>query len=356
MVALPYPVTIEAGSLDRLVDTIAAVSGSNRVAVITDSNVGRAYGARVAKALRIKRSSLITIPAGERHKTRGTWQRLTDTLLATRHGRDTTIVALGGGVVGDLAGFVAATYMRGVPYIQVPTSLIAMVDASIGGKTGVDTVAGKNLVGAFHNPSAVVIDPVVLDTLPQQHRRAGFAEIIKHGVVADAAYFEHVTVFLQSGTKRQSGLASDLGDIIRRSVEIKASVVTADEREAGRRKILNFGHTIGHAIESASRFKRLHGECVAIGMIAEARIAEHTGVATKGTARAVEDACRSAGLPVDLPKLTPKRLVALTKVDKKARAGRVEYALPERIGQMAGADHGWAIPVEDRVVVEALSR
>src|SRR5688500_12295700 len=159
-----------------------------------------------------------------------------------------------------------------------------MVDASIGCKTAVDTAAGKNLVGAFHNPSAVVIDPVVLETLPQQHRRAGFAEIIKHGVVADAMYFDQVTVFLQSGSKRQMELASDLGEIIRRSVEIKTSVVAADERETGRRKILNFGHTIGHAIESASRFKRLHGECVAIGMIAEARIAEYTGVATKGTA------------------------------------------------------------------------
>ena len=356
MVALPYPVTIEPGSLDRLGDVLAAVSGSNRVAVITDSNVGRTYGARVARTLGLPRSSLITIPAGERHKTRGTWQRLTDRLLATRHGRDTTIVALGGGVVGDLAGFVAATYMRGVPYVQVPTSLIAMVDASIGGKTGVDTVAGKNLVGAFHNPAAVVIDPVVLQTLPEKHQRAGFAEIIKHGVVADAPYFEHVTAFLMSGMKRQSELVSDLGEIIRRSVAIKASVVAADERESGRRKVLNFGHTIGHAIEAASRFRRLHGECVAMGMIAEARIAERAGVATKGTARAVEDTCRSAGLPTSLPKLAAKRLLALTKVDKKARGGRVEYALPERIGRMAGSDRGWAIPVDDATVLEALSQ
>ena len=356
MVALPYPITIEPGSLDQLNDVVSTVSGTNRVAVITDSNVARSYGARVARVLGIPRSSLITIPAGERHKTRGTWQRLTDTLIATRHGRDTTIVALGGGVVGDVAGFVAATYMRGVPYVQVPTSLIAMVDASIGGKTGVDTVAGKNLVGAFHNPAAVVIDPMVLKTLPEKHQRAGFAEIIKHGVVADAPYFEHVTAFLVRGMKRQSKIASDLGEIIRRSVEIKASVVTADEREAGRRKVLNFGHTIGHAIEAASLYKRLHGECVAIGMVVEARLAEHVGVATKGTARAVEETCRSAGLPISLPKVTAKRLVALTKIDKKARGGRVEYALPERIGRMAGANRGWAIPLEDTVVLEALAR
>ena len=346
MVGLPYPVTIAPGALQGLADTVHAIAASNRVAVITDSEVGPRYGAGVMALLGLTGDTLFTVPAGEEHKTRETWQRLTDDLLARGFGRDTTIVALGGGVVGDLAGFVAATYMRGVPVVQVPTSLLAMVDASVGGKTGVDTPAGKNLVGAFHQPAAVVIDPATLRTLPRPHLAAGFAEILKHGVVADADYFDSAARFAEKNRWDDVDVEG-LVPLIRRSVEIKAGVVSRDEREAGIRKILNFGHTIGHAIETGTGFGVLHGQAVAFGMVVEARIAERLGIGARGLAGQIEHACNLAGLSTLPPDLPVDRIVRLTHADKKARGGRVEYALPERIGSMAGADSGWAIPVDD---------
>ena len=272
MVELQYPIVVKSGALDDLGDVVRAAGDRHRVAIITDRNVGRRYAKRATKL--IPGAEVFTIAAGEQHKNRMTWATLTDKLLAAGFGRDTTIVALGGGVVGDIAGFVAATYMRGVPVVQVPTTLLAMVDASVGGKTGVDTAAGKNLVGAFHQPSAVVIDPVVLKTLPTDHISAGFAEIIKHGVVADAAYFEQARGFASRHSMNGRDGLVDLTDLIRRSVAIKASIVSRDERESGLRKVLNFGHTVGHAIEAAKKFTMLHGEAVAMGMVAEARLAE----------------------------------------------------------------------------------
>jgi 3-dehydroquinate synthase len=344
VVDLPYPVTIAPGAFEQLPHVVKAVAAQNRVAIITDANVRRSYGARAAKLLALPDSMVLEVAAGEQQKTRETWRDLTDELLERELGRDTTIVALGGGVIGDLAGFVAATYMRGVPYVQVPTTLVAMVDASIGGKTGVDTRHGKNLVGAFHRPAAVLIDPLVLQTLPAEHARAGFAEIIKHGVIADTAYFEQI-----------SARAAELTDIIRRSVEIKAAIVSRDEREGGLRKVLNYGHTIGHAIEAATRFEMLHGEAVAIGLVAEARVAERLGVAAKGIAKVIESVCNRAGLPTKMPSIPVDTLIGHTRTDKKARLGRVEYSLPKRIGEMAGADRGWTVPVEDTVVREALA-
>ena len=354
MVDLPYPVTVAEGAFDRLADVVQSVAArANRVAVITDSEVGPRYADRVRNQLGAK-VDVFTIPSGEQHKTRDTWSRLTDDMLARGFGRDSIVVALGGGVVGDLAGFVAATYMRGIPVIQVPTTLLAMVDASVGGKTGVDTPAGKNLVGAFHQPSAVVIDPLVLRTLPPEHMRAGFAEIVKHGVVADANYFERASTFVEQWPlSGQQGLP-ELTDIIARSVEIKAAIVARDERESGLRKVLNFGHTIGHAIEAASDFETLHGEAVAIGLVAEARLAERIGVAKTGTARVIERVCRAAGLQTTMPSIPVDTIIGFTRADKKVRAGRVEYALPKQIGEMAGAEHGWTVPVDDTVVRETL--
>lgn len=355
MVDLPYPVTVAAGAFDQLADVVHAAAPSHRVAIITDSVVGARYADRASQLLKSHNPAVFTIPSGEQHKTRETWARLTDEMVAKGFGRDSIVVALGGGVVGDIAGFVAATYMRGVPIVQVPTTLLAMVDASVGGKTGVDTPAGKNLVGAFHQPAAVLIDPLVLQTLPPEHLRAGFAEIVKHGVVADAEYFDRASSFVEHWPlSGQQGLP-ELTGIIARSVEIKAAIVVRDERESGRRKVLNFGHTIGHAIEAATAFETLHGEAVAIGLVAEARMAERLGVAKTGTARVIERVCRAAGLPTSLPAIPIGTLIEFTHADKKARAGRVEYALPTRIGEMAGADHGWTVPVEDTAVREALT-
>jgi 3-dehydroquinate synthase len=237
--------------------------------------------------------------------------------------------------------------------VQVPTSLLAMIDASVGGKTGVDTPAGKNLVGAFHLPAFVVADVQVLSSLPDAHRRAGLAEAIKHGIIADASYLERI----------ESNLANILAavpdatlDLVTRSVEIKADVVRADPREHGLRKTLNFGHTIGHAIEHVSGYSLLHGECVAIGMVLEARIAERIGVAEPGTADAVTSVLARASLPIAQPAdMSPSAILEATRLDKKARAGRVEYALPVRIGMMAEADGRWAIPIDDDVVREVLA-
>jgi 3-dehydroquinate synthase len=359
-VALPtYRVTIAAGALDRIDDIVRDVAPAHRYAIVTDSNVGPVYGGRVQSALGASRTLVYTIPAGEEHKTRETWASLTDALLTDEFGRDTTIVALGGGVVGDLAGFVAATYMRGVPYVQVPTSLLAMIDASVGGKTGVDTRAGKNLVGAFHQPAAVVADLSVLATLPADHLRAGLAEAIKHGVVADAAYFDVVSSVASRLSARGLGreLTSDaMLDLVARSVEIKADVVRRDERESGVRKTLNFGHTIGHAVELGSDFTLLHGFAVAIGMAYEAEIAERLGIAESGTAARIREASCAAGLPDVRPaSIAIADIVAATHGDKKARGGQVEYALPLRVGAMADAGGRWSLPVDDDLVRAVLA-
>ena len=355
-VVLPaYRVTIQAGALDRIGEIVRDAAPAHRYAVISDDNVAPLYGARVAAALRAPADALFTIPAGEAHKTRDVWSRLTDALLAAGYGRDTTIIALGGGVVGDLAGFVAATFMRGVPFVQVPTTLLAMIDASVGGKTGVDTAAGKNLVGAFHQPAAVVADPGVLASLPIEHLRAGMAEAIKHGVIADADYFARVASFAAS--LRSADVTSPaMLDLVARSVEIKADVVTRDEREGGVRKTLNFGHTVGHAVELCSDYTLLHGDAVAIGMVYESVLAERIGVAEPGTADQVRAAVRAAGLPDHRPStIAVDDVVAATRGDKKARGGVAEYALPSRVGAMAGANRGWSIPVSEDLLRDVLA-
>ncbi len=354
-----YAVTVEAGALARVGEIARAAAAVHRWVVITDETVRALYADRVAAALG-GRVDVLAIPPGEREKTRERWAELTDAMLAAGCGRDTGVVALGGGVVGDLAGFVAATYMRGIPVVQVPTTLLAMIDASVGGKTGVDTPAGKNLVGAFHDPVAVVADPEVLDTLPERELRAGLAEAIKHGVVADAGYLERTLADLPEivgpatasrGPRRREAIER----LVVRSVEIKADVVRRDAREAGVRKVLNFGHTIGHAVEALSGWSLLHGEAVAIGMVAESALGERIGVAERGTRDRVHDAVERAGLPGSIPRtMAPEALLAATRGDKKARAGRVEYAVPAGVGRMAGGERGWGIPVDDEAVTAVL--
>jgi 3-dehydroquinate synthase len=347
---------IGAGQLDDGGAEIRASLGARRLAIISDDVVAPLYAARVAASVAESGPvTLHTIPAGEASKTRKQWSRLTDELLDAGYGRDSAIIALGGGVVGDLAGFVAATYMRGIPFVQVPTSLLAMIDAAIGGKTGVDTRAGKNLVGAFHHPALVIVDPAALATLPLAHVRNGLAEAIKHGVIASRADFEwleaNLAALLRAGGP-PAGLADDL---VRRNIAAKAGVVARDERESGVRKILNFGHTIGHAVESLSGFSMLHGECIAVGMIVEARIGARSGVTDPALADAITRLVRAAGLPHEVPgAMTADRLLAATRTDKKARAGVVEYALPARLGEMAGADRGFAFPIADSLVRDAI--
>jgi 3-dehydroquinate synthase len=349
-----YRVVIGAGLRHEFARHIAEVAGAHRYAVVSDSHVAPHYASALVESLAPLGggTSLHVVPAGETHKTRAEWARLTDELLDAGCGRDTTVVALGGGVVGDLAGFVAATFMRGVPVVQCPTSLLAMIDASIGGKTGVDTAAGKNLVGAFHPPAVVLADVETLRTLPEAHRRAGLAEAIKHGVVADAGYFERLDADLPA---LLAGDPATTLECVTRSVEIKSDVVTSDTHERGRRKILNFGHTLGHAVEQVSGYALLHGEAVAIGMALEARLAERMAVAEPGTAKAIQAVVSRAGLPTTAPaSLSSDDILHATRLDKKARAGAVEYALPARIGAMTGGDHGWAVPVDDALVSSVL--
>jgi 3-dehydroquinate synthase len=350
-VKLPtYSVVIEPGAITRLASLIDAAAPSHRLAIITDTTVAPLYARRIVGDLG-DRANMFAIPAGEAAKTRESWATVTDAMLACGFGRDTTIVAVGGGVVGDLAGFVAATYMRGIPFVQVPTTLLAMIDASIGGKTGVDTPAGKNLVGAFHQPSLVIADPRTLATLPANHFRAGLAEALKHGVIASAAYFARIAE-AHDGTARDENA---LAELVAESVRIKASVVARDEREAGVRKVLNFGHTLGHAIESVSNYALLHGEAIAIGMVLESALAERIGIAEHGLTDAIRGALNKIGLPTTLPALDHASVLDATRNDKKARAGHVEYALPARIGCMAGESTGWTTRVDDADVRAVLA-
>ena len=349
-----YRVHILPGALDAVGSVARVAVRAHRYAIVTDSNVGPLYAGRIEAALAGLTTQLFTFPAGETHKTRDTWGSITDEMLGAGFGRDSAILALGGGVVGDVAGFVAATFMRGIPFVQVPTSLLAMLDASIGGKTGVDTRAGKNLVGAFHQPSAVIIDPGVLSTLPRNQFRAGLSEALKHGVIADPAHFDAVATLAAEHGDRLPALRA-ISAAIARSVEIKSAVVAADTREQGRRKTLNFGHTLGHAIEHLSGYRLLHGEAVAIGMCLESALAERAGIAASGTADRIRLACERVGLPTKRPPdLAPDAILDATHGDKKGRQGRAEYALPLGIGQMAFGDRGWSAPMDDSLVLEAL--
>jgi 3-dehydroquinate synthase len=293
----------------------------------------------------------LTFAPGEQSKTREVWARLSDALLERGYRRDSGLIALGGGVTGDLAGFVAATYMRGVPYLQVPTTLLAMLDASVGGKTGVDTSHGKNLIGAFHPPVAVLADPAVLGTLPDRAYRAGLAEAVKHGLIADESYFEWMESAAAALSRRE---LDALRRLIRRSVEIKAEVVSGDERESGRRAILNAGHTVAHALEQISHYELPHGEAVALGLIVECRLAERLRIAPEGLRQRVADLLTRLGLPARLPQeLRPASIVGSMGTDKKNRNDRIHFALPARLGAMHRGG-GWTVPVDPNEIREAL--
>jgi 3-dehydroquinate synthase len=350
-------IEIVPGALDTLGPRVVARLAGRRIAVIADQTVAHLYGERALASFTTTSvpPQLLTFPAGERHKSRATWGSLTDQLVAAGFGRDSAIVALGGGVTGDLAGFVAATFLRGVPLVQVPTTLLAMIDASIGGKTGVDTTAGKNLVGAFHHPALVLTDPRLLTSLPPAEMRAGLAEAIKHGIIADAAYFAWIATQLRQILHGDEPDDATSLHLVRRSVEIKVQVVRIDARESGLRKILNFGHTIGHAIELVTGYGVSHGHAVSIGMVAEARLAERMRLAEPGLADAIATVCDAAGLPVRLPEgASPAEIVTATRTDKKARDGHVEYALPRALGEMGGSESAYGIRASDADVVQAL--
>jgi 3-dehydroquinate synthase len=346
-----YPVYVEPGVLGRMGELVGEHLPGRRVAMIADATVAELY-----RSGRLGETSwdgeTLTFPAGERSKTRESWSRLTDELLRRGFGRASGIVALGGGVAGDLAGFVAATYLRGVPYLQAPTSLLAMLDASVGGKTGVDTAEGKNLIGAFHPPVAVLADPRAVATLPDRHYRAGLAEAVKHGLIADREYFEWM--------EREVGrlLARDaaaLQHLVRRSVEIKAAVVGEDEREAGRRAILNAGHTVAHALERETGYRLAHGEAVGLGLVAEAALAAGHGLAPPEAGARVAALLERLGLPTRVPEpVAADRLIAAMSHDKKNRARGIRFALPRELGAM-GPGPDWTTEAATPAIRAALA-
>jgi 3-dehydroquinate synthase len=354
-----YDVIIEPGCLDHLAEHIVPVAPARAYVIVADSNVAALYGERAMHALAKTGASTVlrTFAAGERFKSVATWQALTTQLLQDGIGRDGCVIALGGGVTGDMAGFVAATYMRGIPVVQVPTTLLAMIDAAIGGKTGVDTALGKNLVGAFHQPKAVLIDPHVLRTLPDAQLRFGLAEAIKHGAIADAVYVQWIAASAASLFEHKT---HTLASLIERSVEIKTHYVAEDVHESGARAALNFGHTIAHALEHVSNYEIAHGQAVALGMLVECTAGELAGITEPNTTDELRAALRSVGLETKLPpqsEADAMKLLAATRTDKKSRAGVQHYTLLARLGEVARASNGeWTAPLPDDVVREALAR
>lgn len=332
-----YDIQIKRGLLRELGKHVGAVSRSRKVAVVTDSIVGPLYSQRVEEALGESGIDAVTarVPAGEDHKTVRSIEAIYDQLLPARLDRSTPVIALGGGVIGDMAGFAAATILRGIPFIQVPTTLLAMVDASVGGKTGVNHATGKNLIGSFHQPIAVLIDPEVLQTLPPRELRGGLAECIKHDIIRDAEGFNR----LEKEIGRALALDIDyLTELVAHNVAIKARVVEADPFEKGERAHLNFGHTFGHAIETVSHYQYSHGECVALGMVAAADLAVRLGMIDDASRRRICDVIAKAGLPTGGMKLDVKQVVETMAFDKKVKSGRLRFVLPERIGNVVIRD------------------
>lgn len=349
------------GLLAGVADVTSALAPANRVVVIADETVASLHLSTLTSGFP-KTPLVLTVPSGEAEKSRQRWAELTDRMIEAGCGRDTTVVALGGGVIGDLAGFVAATYMRGVPVIQVPTTLLAMVDASVGGKTAVDVPGGKNLVGAFHPPAVVLADSSVLATLTARQARAGVAEMLKHGVLGSGEHFEAVRSAARPlATKPADAPCGDsiepLGRLVSDSAAIKAGVVREDPLERGRRRVLNFGHTVAHALEAATGYQLLHGEAVAIGMVIEARIGESMGISRQGLADDLEHALKDVGLPFALPdSVGYEDLRPWMGLDKKNERGEPACALPRTIGEMEPADGRWSVRVPDAVIMKVLAR
>ena len=330
-----YPIFVGYGLLDKLGEELKKVTSSHVAIVISDENVSRLYGDRVEKVLRNAGFAVnsFVVPPGEETKSINTAIDIYNFLIKKRVERDDILIALGGGMIGDLAGFVAATYLRGIPWIQVPTSLIAMVDASIGGKVAVNHPEGKNLIGAFYQPKFVLADTRALATLPERELTSGWAEVVKYGLILDKEFFE----FLESNVDRLTKLEQDaVNEAIIRSASLKAQVVSQDEKERGQRIILNYGHTIAHGLEAATRYIGfLHGEAVAIGMMGAAKLSQRLGILPASVVKRQQSLLRKFGLPTAFFGINLAEIAKATEVDKKTRAKGIRWVLLEGIGKTA---------------------
>lgn len=326
-----YTIAVKPGIFSRLPAVLARAYDGRRLFIITDSRVLSLWGRALHHGLHDAGANavLLSFDEGEKSKNARTVASLHTQLLSHGITRDSVIIVLGGGVVGDVAGFVASTILRGVQYVQIPTTLLSQVDSSVGGKVGIDHPAGKNLIGAFHQPCGVYIDPVVLKTLPVREFRAGLAEVVKIAAALDAGFFRYLERNRQSIRKDNPQL---LASLIRKSVGLKAAVVEQDEHEANFRKVLNLGHTIGHAIEAATNYSILHGEAVAIGIAVESELAVRLGILPARDYRMVIDLLKSLKLPVSLPGMNKRRFFDALSLDKKSVNGRTQFVLLKSIG------------------------
>ena len=338
----PYDVVISAGGIDYLGNELRrlGIREHTKILVVSNVDVATPYGSRCLTSLEQAgfQATLLTIPAGEEQKTLTTFSTILDAAKDEGLERQSLMLALGGGIVGDMTGFAAACWLRGIAVIQVPTTLLAMVDAAIGGKTGVNHPGGKNLIGAFHQPRLVLIDPDTLQTLPPREFRAGLAEVIKYGVIGDSELFE----LLERSVSFDNPLSIStelLATMLERSAQAKALVVAADEKEGGQRAILNYGHTFGHVVETLTGYGTwLHGEAVAIGMVAVAALAVQRGVMAQTDAERQTRLIQSAGLPSQWPDLDPDCVLKTLQGDKKVRDGRLRFVLPSSIGVVSIVD------------------
>jgi len=324
-----YPIHIGPGVLRQQALVQAAIPAQS-VLLVSNATVAPLHAAPLKAALADRNVVEVIIPDGEQHKSLATAGRMFDVLVANRIGRDAVVVALGGGVVGDLAGFVAACYQRGIDYVQVPTTLLAQVDSSVGGKTAVNHPGGKNLIGAFHQPIAVLADTDVLATLPDRELRAGLAEVIKYGLICDAGFFAWIEANIGALLARDPAA---LTHAIHRSCEVKAGIVARDEREQGERALLNLGHTFGHAIEAATGYVEwLHGEAVAAGMLIAADLSHRMGALTRVDVERIEALLARAGLRTQAPRMGAEKAAGYMSIDKKVQAGRVRLVLMQGFG------------------------
>jgi len=330
----PYAVTIGDGILDRAGEILDAIGAPARRIVVSSPLVWRLHGEQLSRAVTL--AEPILVPDGERFKQLSTVSRIYDALVRGNADRAATLITFGGGVIGDMAGFAAATYLRGIAVVHVPTTLLAQVDSAIGGKVGVNHAMGKNMIGAFYQPHAVLIDPLVLGTLPRREFRAGLYEVIKYGMTSSAALFDRVARDRKAIFART---IEALMPIITESCRIKAEVVTVDEREAGPRRILNFGHTAGHALESVTRYRRFrHGEAVAYGMLVAAELATARGALADGDRQALAAVIASLGPLPPIVDLSAGAILDAMQHDKKVVAGRLHFVLPTAIGATAIVD------------------